>query len=238
MRLLAIDTTFEACSVGLSADESRPPIAISEVIGRGHAERLIGMIQSVLAEAGLPVAALDRIAVTIGPGSFTGVRVGVAAVRGLSLVTGCQAVGIGTLPVIAERGRALIGARPVLAVLDARRGEVYAQSFEREGVPFGPPEVASVALIAERVDERTLLAGAGADQVLAELGSFDEARVVHREAAPEITALLRLGRQAPPPSAPLHPLYLRPPDAKPQAAFAVARQEETRRAGRTTGTRE
>src|SRR3954449_1964487 len=116
MRLLAIDTTLEACSVGVSAADARPPVTISEVIGRGHAERLIGMVQSALNEAGLTVADLERIAVTIGPGSFTGVRVGIAAVRGLTLVTSCPAVGIGTLAVIAERARALAGARPVLAV--------------------------------------------------------------------------------------------------------------------------
>jgi tRNA threonylcarbamoyladenosine biosynthesis protein TsaB len=238
MRLLAIDTALEACSVGVSPDDARPPVVVSEVIGRGHAERLMGMIQSVLREAGLTVADLERIAVTVGPGSFTGVRVGIAAVRGLGLVTGCPAVGIGTLAVLAERARWLAGARPVLAVLDARRGEVYAQSFDRQGAPLGPPEVAAAALFAERVDEQTLIAGAGADQILAGLGSFDEARVVHRDAAPDIAALLRLGRHAPPPAAPPRPLYLRPPDAKPQAAFAVQRQEAARRAGGPAGTRE
>src|SRR5262249_13045992 len=171
-------------------------------IGRGHAERLMGMIGDALAQAGLTVAELGRIAVTAGPGSFTGVRVGIAAVRGLSLATGCPAVGIGTLAVIAERARMLAGARPVLAVLDARRGEVYAQNFDRDGVPFGPPEVAAVELIAQRVDDAMLIAGAGADQVLAELGSFDEARIVHRDAAPDVAALIRLGRRAPPPAGP------------------------------------
>jgi len=224
MRLLAIDTTLEACSVGVSADDARPPVTISEVIGRGHAERLLGMVRAAMVEAGLSFVDLDRIAVTIGPGSFTGVRVGIAAARGLALVTGCPAVGIGTLAVLAERARALAGARSVLAVLDARRGEVYAQSFDRHGAPLGPPEAAAAALVAERVDQKTLLAGAGADQLLAELGSFDEARVVHRDAAPDVAALLRLGRHAPAPAGSPRPLYLRPPDAKPQAAFAVRRQ--------------
>jgi tRNA threonylcarbamoyl adenosine modification protein YeaZ len=224
MRLLAIDTALEACSVGVSADDAHPPVTISEIIGRGHAERLLGMVGEALAEAGLNAADLDRIAVTIGPGSFTGLRVGIAAARGLALVTGCPAVGIGTLAVLAEHARSLAGARPVLAVLDARRGEVYAQSFDRHGEPLGPPEVATAALIAERVDQKTLIAGAGADQLLAELGSFDEARVVHRDAAPDIAALLRLGRHASVPALPPRPLYLRPPDAKPQAAFAVSRQ--------------
>ena len=224
MRLLAIDTALEACSVGVSADDARPPVIISEIIGRGHAERLLGMVRAALAEARLCAGDLDRIAVTTGPGSFTGVRVGIAAARGLALVTGCPAAGIGTLAVLAEHARSFAGARPVLAVLDARRGEVYAQSFDRHGVPIGPPEVASAELIAERVDQKTLLAGAGADRILAEIGSFDEARVVHRDAAPDIGALLRLGRHAPAPAVPPRPLYLRPPDAKPQVAFAISRR--------------
>jgi tRNA threonylcarbamoyladenosine biosynthesis protein TsaB len=223
MRILAIDTTLAACSVGVSADDARPPVILSEVIGRGHAERLLGMVCAAMAAAGLRVADLDRIAVTIGPGSFTGVRVGIAAARGLALVTGCAAVGIGTLAVLAERARALAGARPVLAVLDARRGEVYAQSFDRHGAPLGPPEATAAELVAERVDQKILLAGAGADQILAELGQFDAARIVHRDAAPDVAALLRLGRHAPAPASAPRPLYLRPPDAKPQAAFAVRR---------------
>jgi tRNA threonylcarbamoyl adenosine modification protein YeaZ len=224
MRLLAIDTALEACSVGVSAHDAAPPVIISEVIGRGHAERLLGMVGAALAGAGLKTADLERIAVTVGPGSFTGVRVGIAAARGLALVIGCQAVGIGTLAVLAEHARSLAGARPVLAVLDARRGEVYAQSFDRHGAPLAPPEVASAELIAERIDQKTLIAGAGADQILAELGRFDEARVVHRDAAPDIAALLRLGRHAAAAAVALRPLYLRPPDAKPQAAFAVTRR--------------
>jgi tRNA threonylcarbamoyl adenosine modification protein YeaZ len=224
MRLLAIDTALEACSVGVSAADGRVPVTVSEVIGRGHAERVIGMIRSALDEAGLRVAELERIAVTVGPGSFTGVRVGIAAARGLALVTGCPVVGIGTLAVLAEHARALAGGRSILAVLDARRGEVYAQSFDRHGVPVGPPEVATAELVAERVDQKTLLAGAGADRILAELGQFDEARVVHRDAAPDVAALLRLARHAPEPATAPRPLYLRPPDAKPQAAFAVRRQ--------------
>jgi tRNA threonylcarbamoyl adenosine modification protein YeaZ len=224
MRLLAIDTALEACSVGVSIADGRAPLTASENIGRGHAERLPGMIRAVLAEAGLKAADLDRIAVTIGPGSFTGVRVGIAAARGLALVTACPAVGIGTLAVLAERARSLAGDRAILAVLDAPRGELYAQSFDRHGAPFGPPEVAAAELVAERVDEKTLIAGAGADQVLAELGTFDEARVVHRDPAPDIGALLRLGRHAPAAAASPRPLYLRPPDAKPQAAFAVRHQ--------------
>jgi tRNA threonylcarbamoyl adenosine modification protein YeaZ len=223
MRLLAIDTTLAACSVGVSVDDALPPTIATEVIGRGHAERLPGMIAAVLADAGLAVADLDRIAVTVGPGSFTGVRVGVAAARGLALVTGRPAIGIGSLDVLAAHARALAGARPALAVIDARRGEVYAQAFDAAGRPLGPPEAAAAALIAERLDGSMLVAGAAADQILAELGGFDETRIAHRDAAPDMASLLALARAAPPPAAAPRPLYLRPPDAKPQAALLARR---------------
>ena len=114
MRLLAIDTTAEACSVGIHAGDP-PDVLLSEVIGRGHAERLVGMIDAAMSTAGLSYQDLERIVVTVGPGSFTGVRVGIAAARGLALVTGCPAIGVGTLAVHAEAARAMAGAQPILA---------------------------------------------------------------------------------------------------------------------------
>jgi len=128
MNLLAIDTALDRCSVGV-ARAGGPAVLVSETIGRGHAERLFGMVAAAMAEAGLAFADLDRIAVTVGPGSFTGVRVGVAAARGFALVLARPAVGIGTLEAIAEEARSLAGDVPVLAALDARHGEVYAQAF-------------------------------------------------------------------------------------------------------------
>ena len=112
MNLLAIDTALEACSVGVAVDGGSP-VFVSETIGRGHAERLFGMISAAMEQAGIGYAALDRIAVTIGPGSFTGIRVGIAAARGLALVTGCPVAGIGTLAVLAESARAAAGTVPV-----------------------------------------------------------------------------------------------------------------------------
>jgi tRNA threonylcarbamoyladenosine biosynthesis protein TsaB len=214
MRLLAIDTAAEACSVGVVADQGRPPVTRTDVIGRGHAERLMGMIDEVTAAAGLGLANLDRIVVTVGPGSFTGLRVGIAAARGLVLVLACPAVGIGTLAVHAEAARAVAGRRPVLAVLAARRDEFYGQLFAADGSEHGPPRVASASALAGAVDAETLLAGSGADAVATLLGADGAARVVHRLASPDIVALCRLGLAAPVPSAPPRPLYLRSPDAK------------------------
>jgi tRNA threonylcarbamoyl adenosine modification protein YeaZ len=221
MNLLAIDTALEACSVGVAVDGGSP-VLVSETIGRGHAERLFGMISAAMEEAGIGFAALDRIAVTVGPGSFTGIRVGIAAARGLALVTGCPVVGIGTLAVIAESARAAAGPVPVMAVLDARRDEVYAQAFAADGTPLSEPTAGPAPAVAARLGAGMVLAGSGAPLVAAALAS--PPAITHTAAAPDIAALVRLGLAAPPPAGPPRPLYLRPPDAKPQAAAAVARR--------------
>src|SRR3954453_13483883 len=103
MRLLVIDTSGPECATGIyDAGASQMLAMRSETIGKGHAEVLPGMIEAVVGEAGVPLGALDRIAVTIGPGSFTGIRVGVAMARGLALSLGIPAVGVTTLAVVAE----------------------------------------------------------------------------------------------------------------------------------------
>ena len=223
MRLLAIDTALEACSVGVVAGD----IAVTrqEIVGRGHAEVLMGLIQSAMTEAHLAFADLDRIAVTVGPGSFTGVRIGIAAARGFALVTGRNAVGIGTLAVHAEEARALAGARPVLAVNAAGRGEMYGAIFAPDGSEIAAPAVGSAQAFAALLSADMVLAGSGADLVVAALPMDVAPRVAHRRSSPVIAALCRLALRAPATTAPPRPLYLRPPDAKPQPASArVAHQ--------------
>jgi tRNA threonylcarbamoyl adenosine modification protein YeaZ len=220
MRLLALDTAYEACAVGIAGGR-RSPVLFSEMIGRGHAERLMGMVEAAMAEAGLSFAALDRIAVTVGPGSFTGLRVGIAAARGLALVSGTPVVGIGTLAALAEAARAIAGAVPVLAVIDARRDEVYAEAFAADGISKGEPAVVASAAAAAMLSPGMQLAGSGADLVRTAAGR--DVPVIHRDASPDIAAVLRLGERAAPPVAPPKPLYLRPPDAKPQGAARIAR---------------
>jgi len=221
MRLLAIDTAYEACSVGIAGGAGRP-VLLTEVIGRGHAEKLMGMIAAAMGEAGLAFADLDRLAVVVGPGSFTGVRVGIAAARGLALVSGTPLVGIGTLAALAESAREQAGAVPILAVIDARRDEIYAQAFNADGSERSLPLAISAADAAAMLTGDMRLAGSGADLVRVAAGR--DVPVIHRESSPDIAAVLRLGARAPAPVAPPKPLYLRPPDAKPQAAARVARQ--------------
>jgi tRNA threonylcarbamoyladenosine biosynthesis protein TsaB len=220
MRLLAIDTAAEACSVGVVADGE--PVVRSEVVGRGHAEILMRLIEEAMAEARLTFTDLDRIAVTIGPGSFTGLRIGIAAARGLALVTGKPAVGVGTLAVHAEHARLLHGRHPILAVLTAGRGELYGALYSADGTEIEPPEAASAQILAAKVKGGAMIAGSGADLVVAALPMDVTVRVAHRDASVDIAALCKLAVAAPQPTSSPRPLYLRSPDAKPQTAARIA----------------
>lgn len=223
MKLLAIDTALDACSVAVDAGNGHPPLTNSELVGRGHAERLFGMIEATMDAAGVALAALDRIAVTTGPGSFTGVRVGVAAARGLALVVKCPIVGIGTLAVHAAAARGEVGAVPVLAVIDARRGEVYGQRFTADGKPVGDPQVAGADFFASILEDGDVLAGAAADMVV-KASTAPTPDVVHRQSVPDIGVVAELGVRAKTGIEAPRPLYLRPPDAKPQQDRGVVRR--------------
>ncbi len=224
MKLLAFDTAFDACSVGVDTDNGGPVLR-SENIDRAHQERLFPMIAAAMAEAGVAMADLDRIVVTIGPGSFTGIRVGVAAARGFALVTKAPAIGVTTLAVHAEAAAEKMPGRRMLAAIPARGAMLYAQSFDRDLAPFGEPRIASAHELAAEAHERdAMLAGPGADAVAHALGANAQQRVVHRDAVPDVAALVRLARRAPVSGTSPKPLYLRPPDAQPRTDATVARQ--------------
>src|SRR5579872_322206 len=134
MRVLAIDTALAACSAavldtdygGILASESLPML-------RGHAEALMPLLQRVMNDAGMAFPDLDRVAVTTGPGSFTGLRVGIAAARGIALAAEKPAVGISTLSAYAAPHMAEDGKFPVVAAIDARHAHVYLQVFAADG---------------------------------------------------------------------------------------------------------
>jgi tRNA threonylcarbamoyl adenosine modification protein YeaZ len=222
MRLLAIDTAWEASSVAVMDGDRL--VVRSENIGRGHAEILMRQIEAAMAEAGVAFAALDRIAVTIGPGSFTGLRIGIAAARGVALVTGKPAIGIGVLAVHAVTARHNAKPAPVLAVLAAGRGELYGQRFAAGGAPLDAPHAASPEVFAASLERDTVLAGSGADLVIAALPMDERPRVAHRRSAPDVAVLAGIAATAPAGAEPPRPLYIRPPDAKPQDAARIARR--------------
>jgi tRNA threonylcarbamoyl adenosine modification protein YeaZ len=228
MLLLAIDTAGPDCSVALAKSGSAGTAILferSERIGRGHAERLMPMIESSLDAAGVAFDDLQRIAVTTGPGSFTGVRVGIAAARGLALALDIPAIGIGSLdalalPVMRERKQGT-----VVATLDARRGEVYALARD---LATGETLIDSSAIAVEAIATKLataqrpfVLNGSGATLLAAACG--DGCIIAGTADSPAIAHVASLGAKDVPSDAPI-PLYARGADAKPQGDKAVARR--------------
>ena len=128
MKILGLDAATEACSAALLVDGQ-----VSErfeVLGRGHAERLLPMVQEVLAEAGVALAAVDAIAFGRGPGSFTGLRIGAGVVQGLAFGAGCRVVPVSDLAALAARAAFARDQRFVLACLDARMSQVYWAAYD------------------------------------------------------------------------------------------------------------
>jgi tRNA threonylcarbamoyladenosine biosynthesis protein TsaB len=221
MLILALDTSLDACSVAIYDRETRSMIAFeSEVIGKGHAERLMAMMSSVISSAGIAFSDIGRIGVTIGPGSFTGIRVGLATARGLSLASGIRVVGISTLDAIAREAPA---GGPVLVVLDARRGEVYAGLYDGSHTLISPPalltlEAAATAATAAQAS----LFGSGAPLVRA-AQSPENLPILGLKAYPDIAHVAALTAVTAAQTEPPKPLYLRAPDAKPQTRGIVDR---------------
>ena len=125
MITLAFDTCLTACTAAVLEDE-RVLVSRVEPMARGHQERLAPLVYEVMAEAELSFDRLDRIGVTIGPGSFTGLRVGLAFAKGLGAALDRPVIGIGVLEALAEPFE---GPSVVFSVLDAKRGQVYLQAF-------------------------------------------------------------------------------------------------------------
>jgi tRNA threonylcarbamoyladenosine biosynthesis protein TsaB len=218
MLILAIDTALDACAAAVLDTGTSKLIAVeSQAMKRGHAEALMPLIARVMKESGLPFAALDRVAVTTGPGSFTGLRVGLSAARGIGLAAAKPVVGLTTLaafaaPVVSE-GRE----DPVISAIDARHDQVYFQVVSGNGGSLVRPKVAPIeeALEAARFGAPHLVGNAA--NILAERWPKHESQPIKVDpmAAPDINWVAWLGAAVNPGTAPAKPYYLRAPDAKP-----------------------
>ena len=223
--LLALESSDRLCATCL-IDKTTGAIAASKTIdiGRGHAEKMMGLISEVLDAAKIDYKALTGLAVCVGPGSFTGIRVGVAAARGLALALKIPALGVTTLSAIAEEARAAYPARRIIASIDARRDELYVEDHAPHGsLSFGPAivNVADAGRLLPGLPP--VLAGSGSD-ILAPL---DQSGTVERAAGgatADIAVYARLAAAGRFHGSPPKPLYLRGPDARPQDGFALARK--------------
>ena len=219
MLILAIDTALDACAACvLDTDAARLIAQESQSMKRGHAEALMPLIGRVIRQAGIAFAALDRIAVTTGPGSFTGLRVGLSAARGIGLAADKPVVGLSTLTAYAAPVVGQNAAQPVVSAIDARHDQVYFQVVSGDGGSLMRPRVAPIeeALGAAQFGAVHLVGNAA--QILADRWPADVLPPfkVDPQPAPDIAWLAWLGAAVSPDIAPARPYYLRAPDAKPQ----------------------
>jgi tRNA threonylcarbamoyl adenosine modification protein YeaZ len=227
MRVLAIDTALAACSAavldteqpGVLATESRPMV-------RGHAEALMPLVADLMRRADLVLTKVDRIVVTTGPGSFTGLRVGIAAARGIALAADKPAFGVSTLSAYAAPHLAEDDMTPVVAAIDARHDHVYLQVFGAAGRIVTAPRLAAMSEAVRAASEApSRIVGSAASAIADRLprGAPAPLRVDPRD-APDIVWVARMGAVLPDGQAPPKPQYLRAPDAQPQNAAQLPRR--------------
>ena len=217
LKILAVDTALGACSTAI-LDNGSVLAHCLEPMERGHAERLAPMVRDTMAAACLDFPALDRLAVTVGPGTFTGQRVGYAFMRGLRLALNRPLVGVTTLEAMAKAAMAKTGARSAAVLHDARRGEVYISAFGRIVIPV---QLASFEDATEMIRDaaagkrdEVALAGTAAGAAAVALGENGVKVLKTEVVAPDALWVARLALSVPEPVIVPRPLYLRPPDAR------------------------
>ena len=222
MLILALDTALSAATAVVARDDRVLAVRCQEM-ARGHQEAIAVLTQAAMAEAGAAFEALDRIGVVVGPGSFTGLRVGLAFAKGLALAWDTSLIGIGALEALfASVGIASAGDGRIVAAIDAGRGQVYLQTG-------GPPEQHPIAEALELVSAfgPEVIVGSGAALLAA---AAPDARIDGRGFA-DPAALARLTLAAPAPGEPPRPLYLRTPDARTLAERGLADRGLAERGG-------
>lgn len=227
MNILAFDTCFDACSAAVRIGDRGQVVDARDLMRRGHAEALMPMIGRVMAEAGLEFGDLDRIAVTHGPGTFTGTRLGIAAALGFAVAHEIPVATVSSLAVVARAAAVALGDRAadfagIAVVRDARRDRVYLELTDSDGHPSEGPRLMSLHYALATTEGRDLFVfGSGVSLLEAKAGGALAGAVTEwpmqpPEAVdePDARFLLDLTIGQPVSLAP-SPLYLRPPDAKP-----------------------
>jgi tRNA threonylcarbamoyladenosine biosynthesis protein TsaB len=225
MNTLAIDTCLGAVSAAVRWRSARGEWLLREAYEpcfTGHAERLFPLVADVMQGSALPFSAIDRIAVTIGPGTFTGVRAGIAAARAFALAAGKPVVGMTSLAVMAQRAQLLLasqlGERALAVAVDARRDMVYFQLFrERTITATGNAQLLSAEAAAHALGSQPVIVVGSAAAAVAAAGPGN-AEVLLPDLQPH-ARMLAIAAPDLVPMAQLTPLYLREPDARPPASL-------------------
>ncbi len=224
MIVLAIDTALDYCAAAVLDADARTMIAQETLeMKRGHAEALMPLIARVMKASGLRYLDLGRIAVTTGPGSFTGLRVGISAARGIGLAADKPVIGLTTLsayvaPLVAEQKE-----QPIIAAIDARHDNIYFQVVAGNGAALMQPAVAPIedTFVASRFGALRMVGNAA--RILADRWprNVPPPAIVDPKPGPDISWVAWIGAATEPGAAPAKPFYLRAPDAKPKAGFSL-----------------
>lgn len=223
---LSFDTSLVACSAAVVDTDANPCVLASSYCepGKGHAEILLGMIDEVMSKAGVGFEDIDRQVVTIGPGSFTGVRVALSAARGFRLAHDIAICGLSTMQAIAANKSKLkteFPTCPVAVIIDARRNQAYGQVFDGDLNPLCAPAVIDVDDLDSWLEPwetgPLILMGSGAGLVHANgIPAPQDWRVTTQHTSPNAACFAQAFKNLVPGETPPDPLYLRMPDAKPQ----------------------
>lgn len=220
LNILAIDTAMGSCAVAVRLRGAAAAVSRCVPMQHGHAAALVPMVQEVMREAGTGFDALDLIAVTIGPGSFTGIRTGLSTARALGLAHDVPVLGLTTLEVLARQATAARFSETydgICVAIDSRRAEIFFQFFGKDGTPRSDPGMALANDIHFPENTRTLLVGDAAvrlaEEARGDFGIAEELSALDPEflaslAGQEFTKHRKAGQTPPLP----HPFYLRAPD--------------------------
>ncbi len=224
MLILALDTSMAACSACVYDTSSGTILAAKQAfMDTGQAEALAPMVDATMREANLAFSELSRIAVTFGPGTFTGVRIGLAFARGLGVSLAIPVIGINSLAAIAANEKSNL--HPVIVASDARGNDIYTATFDANGRQLMPPAIISRDAIAGVLPSHTcLVLGTGADAVLK---NRQHLRGTSGD-LPVAANFVRLAASMQPTEFPPEPLYLRPPDVKLPISYAMVEKSAAR----------
>ncbi|MCZ2328069.1 tRNA (adenosine(37)-N6)-threonylcarbamoyltransferase complex dimerization subunit type 1 TsaB [Bartonella sp. F02] len=227
MLILTIDTASIYCTAALIHNKS-VIACISERMKKGHAEKLIGQITEVTEQANITLDQIDRIAVNIGPGSFTGIRVGVSTARALALALEIPAIGVSALEALAKQAALQNISSNITVAIEAGRGMFYHQDFNKNLITLNAPGLKTLENIIENLPQKTTLTGPATDLIALHLKNNTTNKILEFNQIPyeaaniEIYAYLAAEKQS---QMSPRPLYLRNADAKKQTNFAIPRKQ-------------
>jgi tRNA threonylcarbamoyladenosine biosynthesis protein TsaB len=225
--VLAIDTALGSCAAAVYDAGLGETLAAESIdMDRGHAEAIIPMVERVVYNSRVEFEDMERIVTTVGPGSFTGLRVGISAARGFGLACDKPVVGVSTLDALTAPYVTDTETVPIVGAIDARHGNFYLQMIGAGGRKLVTPRVVSVAeALRACAIGLVRIIGSGANLLAGQWPtSIPAPLLVDARAAPDIVWVARLGARAEVATSPPRPLYLRNPDAQPQAGYKLPRR--------------